>query len=273
MVRRGRRGRFGARNNNGFRFRSRRRRGGNPMLDGKVTTVTINPKATTLNPWNSIVLQRYVTVPDDNTFSMNVAYLRDALFSQLGISKVDVAMRLRMVEFYDFAGRPFNVSIADTSSGTNSSSTPDIVANAISYPARAGWSRARLTWPKVNFATPVHLTTTNTTGVVVIQGAVGSPVGNVTSTTDATKHKMLYKLHLLWRPLGGKLEQYNPIHLGTRSTIPFVSTDSTSKPKPSVRNITVDDEVDDEMIESFDQLDARESTCDYPVRRPGRRVG
>lgn len=193
-------------NNKGRLPRSWRRRSGigrkvvarTPKSDfcGISCRAPVRPKSAQEAPWNSIVVQRRVAVSDNSTFSVNAQYVTDSLIAQLEFpSTVQVSWRLKFIDIYDLSGRPFDARIYDYNEA-GSNPFQGQLATGISVPPRNGWSSLRLVYPKA-ISTSAHRT--GTAGVTWLTGNVGAPLG-IESVASGT---MLFRLHLLWRPLTG----------------------------------------------------------------------
>lgn len=159
------------------------------------------PRASSYAPWNALTIQRTVNIANSTAFTITPTYLRDTLISQLGLVAGTTALtttfniRPISIEVHDMAGRPFTLAIRDFSSVQASTTTAlPTVGTGISYPSRSGYSRVRLTWPKVISANPLRVTST-ANATVIVSGSTGIPSGNTIITGTA----VLLKISVLWR--------------------------------------------------------------------------
>lgn len=195
MVRRNR-----GRNNQNFRgSRISRRRGNNRRSKVDFTGIRAIPsnipRPAQDAPWNSLVVQRSVSITDSTAFTVTIQYIRDILANQLNLSTAtNLHFRLLALDMYDLAARPFELSsfnyTVDSTSNTNAQ-----LNTAISWPGRNNWSRVKIVWPKAISAIPFVLNGTSAATNVVVSGAVSSPFGIVNVTTTS----MLLRVHVLWR--------------------------------------------------------------------------
>lgn len=195
------------RNNRGRLSRAMRRRppfgrktaARTPKSDfcGLSTRAPARPKSAQEAPWNSIVIQRRVAVADNSNFTVNTQYVTDSLLGQLELpTTVSLSWRLRSIDIYDLSGRPFDSRIYDYNQSSGIAVFNGQLATGISVPARNGWSSMRLTYPK---AVSAFAHRSGTGSQTWLTGNVGTPLG-ISSTASGT---ILFRLHLLWRPLTG----------------------------------------------------------------------
>lgn len=164
-------------------------------FDGLNLRAPARPRTAQEAPWNSIVVQRRVTVSDNSSFSVNTTYITDSLIAQLELpTTTQVSWRLRMVDIYDLAARPFDARIYDYLRSTSTSTAGGQLATGLSVPSRNGWSSTRLKYPK---SVSSFANSGGTSLVTWLTGTVASPIGIISANSDT----MLFRMHLLWRPL------------------------------------------------------------------------
>lgn len=174
---------------------ARRMRSRKSDFDGLNLRAPARPKTAQEAPWNSIVVQRRVTVSDNTSFSVNTTYVTDSLIAQLELpNTTQLSWRLRMVDIYDLAGRPFDCRIYDYIRPSAGVATVGQLATGLSIPARNGWSSTRLKYPR---SVSSFANSGGSTLVTWLTGTVASPVGIISANSDT----MLFRMHLLWRPL------------------------------------------------------------------------
>lgn len=171
-----------------------RRRNRKSMFNGVEARIGATPKTSQEMPWNTIVLQRTVTIANGSTFTGTLGYIRDSLKAQIQLNgTMDYSFRVLAIDAFDMAGRPFEFRIHDTDDDVVGKAS-GICATSLSYPARNGWSRARLIWPKAVAARPLYLLAAEI-GPIMFSGGVGTPVG----ITNVTGTSMLLRIKILWR--------------------------------------------------------------------------
>lgn len=164
-------------------------------FDGLNVRAPSRPKTAQEAPWNSIVVQRRITVSDDSAFTVNTQYIIDSLIAQLELpTTVSLTWRIRFVDVYDLAGRPFDARIYDFTRQRTGVPAPGQLATGLSVPARNGWSSTRLIFPK---AVSAFANSGGSAIATWMTGSVAAPIG----ITSATSDLMLFRMHLLWRPL------------------------------------------------------------------------
>lgn len=194
MVRKNRKGNF--QNKGGSRFP---RRGNNRRSKIDFTGIRAIPsnipRPAQDAPWNSIVIQRSVSVADSSAFTVNIQYIRDILANQLNLSSAtNLQFRLLALDLYDLAARPFELASFNYTVDPTSVSNAQL-NTAISWPGRNNWSRVKIVWPKAISAFPFVLSGTSAATNVVVAGTVSTSFGIVNVSTTS----MLLRAHLLWR--------------------------------------------------------------------------
>lgn len=180
------------------RFGRIRRRNGGAWKTG-TPKVTATPTTAQEVPWNSIIVQRTVTVANNTTFTGNLLYIRDGLLAQiaLGSATGTLSIRVMAADCFDLAGRPIEFRIHDYSTTTTAIVDAPVIGTALSYPARNGWSRARLVFPKAISVEAKNVANAATSSPLVFSGAVGAPMG----VTNSTSTLILLRIRVLWRPI------------------------------------------------------------------------
>lgn len=166
-------------------------------FSGLNTRAPARPKTAQEAPWNSLVIQRRVTVLDNTAFNVNTQYIVDSLIAQLELpTTTQLSWRLLKVDIYDLSGRPFDARIYDYTRYAASASSPQQgqLATGLSVPARNGWSSTRLVFPK---SVSSFANNGGASLVTWLTGTVASPIGIVSASSDT----ILLRMHVLWRPL------------------------------------------------------------------------
>lgn len=182
MVRRNNRRNVPKRNSRVKRVRSRRRNG---LLNGLLYRGTADPKSSAIAPWNSITVQRNISIANSTSAKFTYNYVKEALCDQIGLpsTTTNIEIRLYRIQAYDIGGRPLELAIGDSSGA--------IVATGYDYPGRNTWAHVGLSWPRVISAVPLNASSTHTVAHI----AVGTPMGgNLKESTF-----VLVKLSLVWR--------------------------------------------------------------------------
>jgi len=188
------------RRTNAMRDLIRRRFGGKKSRNNNKVDFTgirsqgpINPRTAQDAPWNPIVVQRSVSVADATSFSISLAYVRDVLANQLGLTSDNtLTFRILAMNTYDMAGRPIEMAIYNFTSIPGAYNSQLITS--VSWPGRVSWPRVKYVWPRAISAIPLSFAGPNTTAVA--QGAVATPLGVV----DNSSTVIMLRFHLLWRP-------------------------------------------------------------------------
>lgn len=179
-------------NRNARTTRSRRGTRRRNAFKATMQRASINPQPNILQPWNSVVVARTVSITNSTSFTVTLGYLYSALIEQLGlIDGSSLGMRIMRITAYDLAGRPLSLWLYDYASPTD-----DNLASTYDIPGRSTWARASLTYPKSVSASAIA-SNSGESATLIAGGDVGIPYGTATVTTTA----VMFKIHVLWRPL------------------------------------------------------------------------
>jgi hypothetical protein len=180
-----------------FRLRPKGKRSNRTVRTPKVHFSSIilrakpNPPPAQEAPWNSLVVQKKVFVPNNGAYSYATSTFVSDIISQLELAttqKIDV--RVSAVFIWDLASRELEARLHNPTA-TIEAATVTQLCTDIKYPSRNGYTAIGFAYSKAIVATPIL-----NNGAYLYTFNVGIPYGIVNTTTTA----LLLRSYVLWRP-------------------------------------------------------------------------